>query len=123
MSRMKKNLNLEPIYKSLKDLIFSLVLLIIFFIIFFVISSKTDLSAHKDDNLIFYYLIPFSFVAVLLHISIYRLAKALNKNATAWVFANIAFPIVLSFSIFYFLIVASYQIIKLKIRGHGEPGH
>lgn len=127
--KTEKQLVIEKIFRGLKDLVLSSIFMIIIVVAFFYIAPHVDFKNPENENLILYALVPFGAVIILLLISIYKIAKALEKNAVAWIFACIAFPIILYFAVPYFFIIAVFQIIKLKfskdaeqVSPEGQPG-
>ena len=118
--KTEKQLAIEKIFRGLKDLVFSFIFMIIIMVAFFYIAPHVDLKNPENENLMLYALVPFGAMIVLLLISIYKTAKALEKNAAAWVFACIAFPIILYFVVPYFFIIAVSRIIKLKLSKDAE---
>ena len=58
--------------------------------------------------------IPGLIIYYLLIISIYKMAKELNKNARAWVITCMVFSGVIFYASFYFSIIALFKIIKIK---------
>ncbi|WP_139163816.1 hypothetical protein [Desulfoluna spongiiphila] len=74
---------------------------------------------HQDA--VVYAIAVFGAEFVLLLISIYRIAKSLDKNAAAWLIACAAFPMILYVAIIYFFILGVYNIIKIKFSKNVEP--
>jgi hypothetical protein len=85
--------------------------------LFIIISIIPDhfpaLAEHENFTL--YSIFPFFLFHIIVSYSIYKTAKALGKNAFAWLFACIAFPMVLYFAIPYFSIVGVYRVVKVKL--------
>ncbi|GAB6098063.1 hypothetical protein JCM14469_43180 [Desulfatiferula olefinivorans] len=126
----QKQSDIQKIWHGLKDLIFSIAFIIAAIALLLFIYNALDLKGLKPEavmsehqNVVIFVGIIFGTVFVLLLTSIYRIAKSLKKNAAAWLFACIAFPILLYFAIPYFFIAGVYTIIKLKFTKNVEQLH
>ena len=84
------------------------------YVVFSIIPNHfPELTEH--ENYVLYSVFPFMLFHVLVLYSTFKTAKALGKNAFAWLFASIAFPMALYFAVPYFSIVGIYRVVKVKL--------
>ena len=106
--------------KQFKKFIFCSFLMIIsgiFTLIVVDLMNKGIVSQQKYGMVIVVAAIIFLSTFIAYHISIYRMAKVLNKNAWAWLFACLAFPGLTIIVTLYFSINVVFIILKFKISG------
>lgn len=124
----QKNTDIQKIWRGLKNLIFSIFLIIVTIALLFYLYNASDFRGFDLERAMFehqdavvFAIAVFGVEFVLLLISIYRIAKSLNKNASAWLIACVAFPMVLYVAVIYFFILGVYNILKIKFIKNVEP--
>ncbi|WP_180139088.1 hypothetical protein [Desulfoluna butyratoxydans] len=124
----QKNTDIQKIWRGLKNLIFSISLIIVTIALLFYLYNASDFRGFDLERAMFehqdavvFAIAVFGAEFVLLLLSIYRVAKSLDKNAAAWLIACVAFPMVLYVAIIYLSILGVYNIIKIKFTKNVEP--